>query len=269
MSPTADRFSRPWKSGGVVVTYRDDSQQIGPIGTFTPYPELNSIIRKVVNKKFLPFDDIVVSRTAYRFTDLLHKEHPEAASQLSNGHLYDVSTNIFDLLPQIFYSVKPDDGDEYMRIFGRTNNDRVEKWVKKRYIRTSAVVNYGKYKLAMSKANGSGTFGEALTPPIILGPMVGNTETFISIGAFDDQEEAAACKKYISAKFTRALLGALKVTQDVKPDTWQLVPLQDFSDHSDVDWSTSIVNIDQQLYRKYGLDDKEIEFIESHVKEMD
>ena len=37
---------------------------------------------------------------------------------------------------------------------------------------------------------------------------------------------------------------------------------------SDIDWSQDIKNIDQQLYRKYGLSDDEIEFIETHVKEM-
>ena len=35
-----------------------------------------------------------------------------------------------------------------------------------------------------------------------------------------------------------------------------------------IDWSKSIHEIDLQLYRKYGLDENEIEFIEIHVKEM-
>ena len=47
-----------------------------------------------------------------------------------------------------------------------------------------------------------------------------------------------------------------------------MIPLQDFTNHSDIDWSKSIHEIDQQLYRKYGLDEKEIDFIETHVKEM-
>lgn len=47
------------------------------------------------------------------------------------------------------------------------------------------------------------------------------------------------------------------------------MPLQDFTNESDIDWLKSIPEIDQQLYKKYGLDDDEIEFIESHVKEMD
>lgn len=64
------------------------------------------------------------------------------------------------------------------------------------------------------------------------------------------------------------MLGVLKVTQDNTRPTWHYVPLQDFTASSDIDWSKSIADIDQQLYRKYGLDDVEVEFIESHVKEM-
>lgn len=47
-----------------------------------------------------------------------------------------------------------------------------------------------------------------------------------------------------------------------------MIPLQDFTNHSDIDWSQSIHHIDRQLYRKYGLNEKEIDFIETHVKEM-
>ena len=64
------------------------------------------------------------------------------------------------------------------------------------------------------------------------------------------------------------MLGLLKVTQHITPDKWAKVPLQDFTSQSDIDWSKSIPEIDQQLYAKYGLDDDEIEFIETHVKEM-
>ena len=55
----------------------------------------------------------------------------------------------------------------------------------------------------------------------------------------------------------------------INKDAFQFVPLQDFTPASDIDWSRSIPEIDQQLYRKYGLDETEIAFIESHVKEME
>ena len=75
--------------------------------------------------------------------------------------------------------------------------------------------------------------------------------------------------KYIKTKFARAMLGTLKITQHNIQETWQNVPLQDFTEKSDIDWSKSIKEIDQQLYEKYGLSPEEIEFIESKVKEME
>ena len=47
---------------------------------------------------------------------------------------------------------------------------------------------------------------------------------------------------------------------------WAYIPLQDFTSNSDIDWSKSIAQIDQQLYAKYGLAQDEIDFIESKVK---
>jgi restriction endonuclease len=65
------------------------------------------------------------------------------------------------------------------------------------------------------------------------------------------------------------MLGMLKVTQDNPKDTWRLVPLQDFTSSSDIDWSRSVDEIDAQLYRKYGLDPSEIAFIKEKVRPME
>lgn len=64
------------------------------------------------------------------------------------------------------------------------------------------------------------------------------------------------------------MLGVLKITQHNKKSVWKYVPLQDFTPNSDIDWSLPIPEIDRQLYKKYGLDEDEIAFIESHVREM-
>ncbi len=74
--------------------------------------------------------------------------------------------------------------------------------------------------------------------------------------------------KYVKTKFARVMLGILKITQDNTRDKWKYVPLQDFTSSSDIDWTASIPDIDKQLYKKYNLDEKEINFIETHVKEM-
>jgi len=75
--------------------------------------------------------------------------------------------------------------------------------------------------------------------------------------------------KYIKSKFARTLLGTLKATQDNKKETWANVPLQDFTENSGIDWEKSVHEIDQQLYKKYGLEKNEIEFIEKMIKTME
>lgn len=261
-------FSNTDIKGGIVISYHDETKKYGAIEIFTKYKELNTILHKVIQDiEFISFSNIVITRTAYRLTDKMHEEHPEALSQLSSGHAYDMSTNIFGRLPQIFYDEKPNDGAEYIKILGREKNERVYKYIKREYV--NDVINLDKYKILIPKANGMGAFGEVISAPVIQGKGIGHTETFLSIGIFDNMQEAQNAYKYIKSKFARALLGVLKTTQDITPDKWANVPMQDFTDKSDIDWSVSIANIDKQLYKKYGLSEEEIAFIENNVKEME
>ena len=253
--------------GGISISYRDKTADYGEIGIFTQYPELNSILRKVTSHKdFSDFSKVVITRTAYRLTKKLHEDYPEAIGQLSDGHAYDMSSNIFERLPQVFQDSKPDDGLEYISILGRINNSRIYKFIRREYV--NDVINLDKYKVFMPGANGNGTFGEIISSPMVVGPGVGSTETFISIGAYEGKYEAENTLKYIKTKITRALLNILKATQANTPEKWRCVPLQDFTDNSDIDWSKSIAEIDKQLYKKYGLSQEEINFIEKNVKEM-
>lgn len=262
-----DVFPNQDIKAGVVCTYHNTKKNYGPIEIFTKYTELNTIIQKVKNKEdFISMSTIVISRTAYRFSALMHKEHPEAESQLSRGHAFDVSTNIFERLPQIFHDAKPKDGYDYIGIFGRTENDRSIMYVRRDFIRP--VSNLDGYKIFIPKASGKGVFGEVITVPVIGDKAVGNTETFISIGNFEDRTQAECCKRYVCSRFARALLNVLKTTQDITPQKWAYVPLQDFTSNSDIDWSKSIAEIDEQLFDKYGLDEQERNFIRTKVKEM-
>ena len=75
--------------------------------------------------------------------------------------------------------------------------------------------------------------------------------------------------KYIKTKFARCLLGICKITQDNPPGVWAYIPMQDFSNQSDINWSLSSSEIDKQLYDKYGLNEKERAFIEKIIKPME
>lgn len=260
-------FSNTDIKGGIAVTYRDSSKECGAIHVFSVFPELNSILKKVVNSAgYKSIIDMVYSRTSFRLTEKFHKDFPDARNNLSEGHLYDMSSNIFVRLPFAF--IKEDPGtQDYVKVLGRDENQRVYKYIKKEYINEGH--NRDKYKVFVPQAGGTGKFGEPLGSCEIGYPNEASTETFLSIGSFDTLIEAENVSKYIKTKFFRALLSILKVTQIGNRPVYQYVPEQDFSSYSDLDWSKLIPEIDQQLYKKYNLSQEEIDFIESHVKEME
>lgn len=178
-------------------------------------------------------------------------------------------TSSFNKLP-VFTECQA--GSDSIKILGLAGtNQRVIKWIKASYVEDNG--NLEAWKVVLPKANGSGAIGEVLSTPLIgeplIGePLIGYTQSFLGIGSFSTEDEARDCMKYVKSKFVRALLGILKITQDNPPEKWKFVPLQDFTPASDIDWSQPVADIDRQLYAKYGLDDEEIQFIESHVKEM-
>lgn len=131
------------------------------------------------------------------------------------------------------------------------------------------------YKVFTSKGNGGAgllTDDKAVNiigKSYIAGPNVACTDSMIPFGAFDNKLEAINLQKYMMTKFLRFMVGILKVSQNLYQNVYQFVPLQDFTSESDIDWSKSVVDIDEQLYAKYGLTAKEIAFIESKVKIME
>src|SRR5699024_10669277 len=165
----------------------------------------------------------------------------------------------------------PNDGNTYILIKGRFKNSRTQRYIRSDYVNKPFA--YNKWRVILPKAYGTGISknGPAATmigSPLVIGPYVGFTETYVSIGNFDNEYEANNALKYIKSKFARTMLGVLKITQDNTKDKWQKVPLQDFTSNSDIDWKKSIQEIDQQLYKKYALDQDEIDFIENKVKPM-
>ncbi|MEI5582303.1 MULTISPECIES: Eco57I restriction-modification methylase domain-containing protein [unclassified Agromyces] len=257
--------------GGIAVTYRDSGRKLGPIGFFTKHPELNTILHKVLESGTTFIDKYVSSGRAYAFTKEMHDQHPNASSIMSSDAQFRVSTNAFEQVAFLFHEDRPNDGGEYVRVLGVIRNRRSFRWIRREHI--VGPDSLDKYKVAVPAANGSGSttdfFGVAVNKPTVLEPGVAVTQTFITIGSFETEAEAQACLKYIKSKFARTLLGVLKITQHNPAKVWKYVPVQDFTSTSDVDWSKSVPEIDEELYAKYGLDAAEIAFIESQVKPMD
>lgn len=114
-----------------------------------------------------------------------------------------------------------------------------------------------KYKLFFSKAYMTTS---TIPPEIIVGRLSEIcTETFLKIGDFEKEIEALNCLSYIKTKFFRALLFYNRHSLNISKDSFEFVPLQDFSEP----WT------DEKLYKKYGLTPDEIAFIESMIRPMD
>lgn len=271
---SANIFPQTDIKGGIAITLRDELQKFisiknkyAPAGIFIPFQSLSDILHKVMKYDFQTFSDIIFAPESYRFTEKMHIDFPNAKNKLSKGHMYDLKTNVFDNLDDIFLDTKPNDGHDYIQIYGLAQKKRSFKYIRRDYIENKT--NLYDWKIFVPEANGSGSLGEVLSTPLIGKPLIGNTQTFISIGKLKSQTEATAVLKYIKTKFTRVLLGILKITQHNPKATWAMVPMQDFTSNSDIDWTKSVQEIDLQLYKKYDLSQDEINFIETKVQAMD
>ena len=250
--------------GGVAVTLYDVAREVGPIGVFSSFGELRSIQKKVI--PFLSdgsLDQIMFLQNKFVLQEL-YADYPEAKEKISSdGKERRIVTSSFSKLSCF---TEHQTSNDAVRILGLgESNRRIYKWIERKYIEDNG--NLDNYKVIVPKANGTGAIGEVLSTPLIGEPLIGYTQSFIGIGSVSTESEAEAILKYVKSKFARAMLGILKITQDNPPERWALVPLQDFTLASDINWSKSVSEIDQQLYAKYGLSNEEINFIESHVKE--
>jgi len=95
--------------------------------------------------------------------------------------------------------------------------------------------------------------------PIYAEPGSCCTETYNVIDSFDDKKSAENLISYIKTKFFRFLVMLHKPSQHATAKVYSFVPIQDFSKP----WT------DEELYKKYGLNDEEIAFIDSMIRPME
>ncbi|VWL85372.1 Eco57I restriction-modification methylase domain-containing protein [Oceanivirga miroungae] len=96
------------------------------------------------------------------------------------------------------------------------------------------------------------------------------TEAYIAVGSgkINDKSSAMNVSKYLTTKFVRFLHRQAKASQDASSKTYKFIPIENFTNESDIDWSKSINEIDEQLFDKYGLSIEEKEHIRSSIKDM-
>ncbi len=115
---------------------------------------------------------------------------------------------------------------------------------------------------AMSGGNKPGSDGKYQIVPATMRVMEQKeicAETYICIGSFKSKTHAQNLQIYLTTKFSRFLMLQAMSSIMINKDAFQFVPLQDFS-HP---WT------DEMLYKKYGLTEEEIDFIESMIRPME
>ncbi len=216
------------------------SRCLSEFEVFVRYNSALSIIEKVQNVDFGPLSDIVFSRNQYNLDSSVR------------GEVFPTSDNNIKV-----YSSK---GVGYLSI--NDFNSKSDSWQN--------------YKVFMGKVL-SGHIGETdangqvkvLSTVFHACPNEVCTDSYLVIGNFKNRNEALNTEKYFKTKFLRFLLLQSLVSMNISKGNFRFVPLLDFSNSSDIDWTLSVADIDQQLYRKYNLSNAEIEYIEKMIKPMD
>lgn len=101
------------------------------------------------------------------------------------------------------------------------------------------------------------TYDKVITQPQILRPGCVCTLTYTVLGCFDTLNEAEKYCKYLKNKFVRFMIRATLTNSSITKENFDLVPLADSFEYTD-----------DQLYKKSGLTEEEINYIEKTIKTM-
>ena len=208
-----------------------------------PLNKISSIAKKVVtSQNFTPLNTITTGRDA------------------------------FGIVGKNFYAISKDKAFRNS-VEVRCAHEVVRFYEKSKITKNTQILN--SYKVFTSKGNGGAgllTDDKAVNiigKSYVAKPNTACTDSMIPFGVFNNKVEAVNLQKYMTTKFLRFMVGILKVSQNLYQNVYQFVPLQDFTEKSDIDWTQPISDIDKQLYRKYNLSEEEIAFIESMIKPME
>lgn len=196
---------------------------------FVRYNDAITIIHKVQKEQFIPLSNIILSR------------NPFGISSFERGEEEN-----FDGCIKLFSS----------KGVGHIKESSVIQ--NKEYVST--------YKVLISKV----TYEHAGEPDkngqvrllsklSVLNPKEVCTDSYLIVGKFESFTEAQNLCNYLKTKFARFLLLQAVSSINLSKDKFMFVPLQDFSEP----WT------DDKLYKKYGLTDDEIAFVDSMIRPME
>lgn len=185
---------------------------------------------------------------------LKQKEH--SFEELLTGDTpFGLATNFTGLRPG-----EPREGE--VKVYASSNAGRRSGAMKRSLIAKNAHL-IDAWKVLAPQA-GPGNSGGHVLPDMVLGrPSVAEpdsvcTQTWIVAGPLKSEEQAEVVARYLQTSFVRFIVSLRKISQHAMKGVYRWVPQQDWTD----DWD------DETLYKKYGITQKEIAYINSMVRPM-
>lgn len=143
----------------------------------------------------------------------------------------------------------------------------INAWVAFEQIPRNAA-DYARHKLIVGAAFTAGS-PQVIDVPLYIGNNSVCSMSYIPIfSPSDTEEECLIIRKYMMTQFFRYFVNILKPDQKMSNRVFALVPMQKFIGDTDIDWSQSISDIDEQLFKKYKLTADEVAYIKRTIKPM-
>lgn len=259
----SDVFNNVCIAGGVQYylfdpTYNSDVE----------FGEVNEDERLIVKRPLFEegLDIVLNSSESYQLIKKVTSSNFKSMMEITNGR------NAFGIVGKGIEKITSEKKTDINQIEVRCAHE-VLRFIDRNKI-TKGVDIIDSWKIFISKGNGgAGLLTDNKEVAIVGIPYVGApasicTDTLIPIGNFKSKVEAENLAKYIKTKFVRYMIGLLKTSQNIYQNVYRFVPLQDFSNNSDINWRNNIDSIDEQLFSKYKLSDKEVETIKTKIKKI-
>lgn len=222
--------------GNVIVSEAKRALLEKGADTFIRYNDAISILKKIQNLKEKSFSNIISANDPFGFDVRVENSYKRVKPKFKKEAFKDSV--------RFYYNGWQREGLGYIE---NTSIGKNPDWIKD-------------YKVYITKAYGAGESfpHQILNTPILGEPLTCCTETYLVIGPFSSKKRAENVISYIETRFFRFLVLLIKNTQNAMKKVYTFVPMQDF----DEPWT------DEKLYKKYGINEEEIAFIESMIRPM-